>query len=317
MSQGAGAIDGLRREIDAIDTAMHDLLIRRSEITAEIGRVKAAMPGGGNGGDALLRPGREAVILRRLVERHRGPLPWGTIVRIWRELMSAALRTQGPLAVAVYGAKGTAGGYWDLARDHFGTHTPMAVRETAPEVLRAVADGSVTVGILPMPQEDEREPWWPQLIGADPAMPRIFARLPFGAPGVARRHSAGMLAVEALAVGRVAPEATGDDRSLFALELAPRAQRDAGRDALQAAGFAVTAMWAARPQANRALQLVEVAGCVAPEDERWRSALFDGAMLRQVWPLGAYAVPLHAAAPAEAPAQAAAAVLATRQSRAS
>jgi chorismate mutase / prephenate dehydratase len=307
MSQGAGAIDELRREIDTIDTTMHDLLIRRSEIAAEIGRLKSGAPDArGNGLDAaLLRPGREAVILRRLVGRHRGPLPWGTIVRIWRELMAAVLRTQGPLAVAVHEPEpspGTAGGaYWDLARDHFGVHTPMTAHTTGADVLRAVGDGRATVGILPMPQEDERDPWWARLANDGP---RIFARLPFGAQAVGRGR-----AVEALAIGRLALEPTGEDRSLVTLETAAQAKRSALREALEGAKLPVIAAWAGHPASgsDQAMHLVEIDGFVAAEDERWRSVQTRlGPTLRQVRLLGAYAVPLHPAAPADAPLQAAA-----------
>ncbi|MBX6323053.1 MAG: chorismate mutase, partial [Rhodospirillaceae bacterium] len=211
MSQGAGAIEDLRREIDAIDTALHDLLIRRSEIAAEIGALKADAAGARPNGRAaaFMRPGREAVILRRLVERHRGPLPWGTIVRIWRELMSAALRVQGPFAVAVCEPDGAAGGYWDLTRDHFGAHTPTTAHATAEEVLRAVAEGRAGAGVLPVPRTGEPRPWWPRLADADAATPRVCARLPFGTPGVTRGGP-----VEALVVARVPPEAPGEDRSL-------------------------------------------------------------------------------------------------------
>src|SRR5262244_1739516 len=98
MPPAESAIDDLRRQIDEIDTQLHDLLIRRSDVVAEIGAAK------GNGAEAnrngFFRPGREALIVRRLVERHSGSLPRATIVRMWRELLSATLRQQGPFAVA-------------------------------------------------------------------------------------------------------------------------------------------------------------------------------------------------------------------------
>jgi chorismate mutase-like protein len=300
MPEGASAIETLRREIDALDSQMHDLLIRRSEVAARIGALKSGTGAGAapraNGHDgALLRPAREAIILRRLVERHRGPLPWGTVVRIWRELMSAVLRAQGPFAVAVYApAAEVTGNYWDLARDHFGTHTPMSVHESALQVLRAVIDGSATVGILPLPRDDDSQPWWTHLMSADASTPRVCAKLPFGAPGIARGH-----AVEAFAVGRVAPEATGEDCSLFVLETAAETSRRALVEALQAASFAVSGAWNCRPAQEPALayHLVELAGFVTPEDERWRGlAARYGNSLRHTWPLGAYAVPLHPAA---------------------
>ena len=67
------AIDDLRRQIDEIDTRLHDLLMRRSSVVAEIGTLK------GSNGNGYFRPGREAAILRRLVERHQGSLPKATV----------------------------------------------------------------------------------------------------------------------------------------------------------------------------------------------------------------------------------------------
>ena len=39
----------------------------------------------------MLRPGREALILRRLVARHRGPFSRAVLVRLWRELISGTV----------------------------------------------------------------------------------------------------------------------------------------------------------------------------------------------------------------------------------
>lgn len=308
MSEGASAIEGLRREIDEIDTAVHDLLMRRAEVAARIGALKNGGNGAAtaNGTDSVfLRPAREAVVLRRLVERHHGALPWATIVRIWRELMSALVRVQGPFAVAVYGPEGLpadlAGGYWDLARDHFGTHTPMSVHDSAVQVMRAVSEGRATVGLLPLPRDDDTDPWWRYLMSTDPKIPRVLARLPFGLPGAARGR-----AVEALAVGCVPSEPTGDDRSLFVLETPVETSRSALRDALGTAGFAVpyTLGWRPPQEPGLCFHLTELEGFVTTEDERWRSiAARHGNSLHHVWPIGAYAVPLDPARIAAPPAQ--------------
>ena len=65
----------LRAEIDSIDDAVHDLLMRRAALSARMAasRVK---------NDSFpYRPGREAGILRRLLARHHPPLPAGTMVQ--------------------------------------------------------------------------------------------------------------------------------------------------------------------------------------------------------------------------------------------
>ena len=286
MPPADSAIDDLRRQIDEIDTHLHDLLIQRSAVVAEIGALK------GNGGAAsrngFFRPGREALIIRRLVERHRGSLPRTTIVRMWRELLSATLRQQGPFAVAVFAPEASSG-YWDLARDHFGSLMPATAHDKVGQVVRAVVDGPATVGVLPLPREEDREPWWPFLVSKDEGQPRVIARLPFGAPGNARGR-----AVEALAIGRVAQEETGRDCSLFAIEATTEISRSGLRDALAAVSLAPTSvqLWRDRNESARWLHLIELEGFLRTTDPRFAQLASRLNGFRHLWPLGGYALPL-------------------------
>jgi chorismate mutase-like protein len=283
-------LDDLRQQIDEIDSKLHDLLMRRSGIVAEIGQRKGT--GKAGAGSGFFRPGREAAILRRLVARHKGSLPKATIVRMWRELLSATLRLQGPFAVAVY-APDEQAGYWDLTRDHFGSQTPATAFERSGQVLRAVTDGAATVGVMPLPQEDDREAWWPYLLNKEANQPRVIARLPFGGAGNARGP-----AVEALVIGRIAQEETGRDRSLFVIEAAGEISRSALRSALETVDLppVYIHLWRDPNDAATWHHLVEVEGCVRADDRRLRQlAEVKGVEIRRMWPLGGYAVPLSAA----------------------
>jgi len=296
MPPAKSAIDDLRRQIDEIDSHLHDLLIQRSGIVAEIGALK-----GNNGGarSGFFRPGREAMILRRLIQRHRGSLPKATVIRMWREMLSATLRQQGPFAIAVF-APDDRSGYWDVARDHFGSQTPATAHDKVGQVVRGVVDGQATVGVLPLPQEGEREPWWPFLVSGDANQPRVIARLPFGASGNVRGGN-----VEALVIGRVAQEDTGHDRTLFVIEAAAEISRSGLRAALAAAALSPLMVHLSRDRSGPSswYHLVEVEGCVSPEDSRFSGLAANGSLgLRRVWPLGGYAVPLSAAELAAAPA---------------
>ena len=113
------SLDSLRREIDVIDDQMHDLLMGRASIVERIGAIKVK-----DAQRVYIRPDREAAIVRRLVERHQGRIPASVVVRIWREMVAATSRLQGPFSVAVH-APGDAVLYWDLARDHYGSCTRM------------------------------------------------------------------------------------------------------------------------------------------------------------------------------------------------
>jgi hypothetical protein len=76
---------------------------------------------------------------------------------MWRELISALLQVEGPFAVAVH-APDDMPGFWDLARDHYGTRVEIHPHAGATEVLAAVKSGAATVRILPMPSGAEASP---------------------------------------------------------------------------------------------------------------------------------------------------------------
>jgi chorismate mutase / prephenate dehydratase len=284
MPAAQNPLSELRRQIDEIDSALHDLVMRRTEVVQEIARVK------GSNGAAFHRPGREAEIVRRLVRRHRGPFPKAALVRIWREMISALIRLQGPFAVAVY-APADRLTYWDLARDHYGALTPMVAHASTGQVVSAVTEGAASIGILPMPEQDDADPWWRALVGNDPKLPRIVGRLPFGA-GTLRGEPR-----EALAIGRDAPESTGHDRSLLVAETMREISRSALKSTLSGLGFepALLQAWREPSGSDRRLYLIEIAGYSDAEDPRLPRLMEEHREdVAQVWRIGGYAVPLTA-----------------------
>ncbi|WP_119303493.1 chorismate mutase [Dongia deserti] len=283
----------LRAEIDAIDSQLHDLLMRRTDLAVQVGEVKARVqPLGGTPADGskFIRPAREALILRGLVARHRGKLPKAVIVRMWREMISALLQVEGPFVVAVQAPKGDTA-LWDLARDHYGSRVKITPVPANTDVLNAVARGKATVGILPMPRLGERSPWWPHLLARGEAVPHVMGRLPFGDIGNVRDPKA-----QAMVIGRAPNEPTGDDRSWIALSL--KASRS--RRAVLAAAKAL------QPDAHICLDhagkgqdwLLDVAGFAKEiEADIAAAAAALGAEARV---LGSYATPLQAADLADA-----------------
>ncbi|MGE3783320.1 MAG: chorismate mutase, partial [Alphaproteobacteria bacterium] len=263
------------------------LLIERREL---VSRVAASKRSGG--GVAPHQPARAADILRRLIARNRGALPAASSVRIWRELLAATTRMQGPFAIAVYTPPAEPG-FWDIARDHYGSHTPMLIFGSATQVIRAVADGRATVGVLPMPQEEEADPWWRHLLSGRDTAPLVIARLPFGSRGNARPVNG-----DALAIGRGAPLPTGRDRTLIATENAPNISRGRLFSTLVGLDLRCTFMasgMASGGHAEGGSTLIELDGFVSADDprlERFRAQL--GSAIYRLVPLGGYAVPLSA-----------------------
>ncbi len=278
MCAAKTSLDDLRREIDEIDDALHDLLMRRTEIVKRVRGVK--------GDDAVyIRPGREAQVLRRLVARHRGPFPKPVVARIWRDIIAALTMLQGPLVVAVHAPEGGP----DLrsrARDHYGALASMTGYESEMGVLRAVTEGQATVGVLPLPESDDAEPWWPSLASDSNSTPRIVARLPFASMEAPPGNGA-----VGLAVAMIPQEESGLDHGYLVVETAEQLSRGALTELLGLAGIQVLDIqrWDAQP--DQRLHLVEVEGFLAPDDPRLAELRRSEETLKS-WVIGGYAVPL-------------------------
>jgi chorismate mutase / prephenate dehydratase len=288
MLSALSDLDKLRRGLDRIDDKLQDLLIERAEIVAMVAASKRH-----SNLDAF-QPGREAEIIRRLVDRHRGNFPVAALVRIWREMLAATVRLQSPFAVAVY-APPEIPGFWDLARDHYGSNTPMTAYRSIGQVIRAVSEGQTSVGVLPMPQEGESDPWWRHLLSKDETAPRVVARLPFGTRGNARDDGA-----DAFVIGRAAVGETGEDRTLLATESATEISRGRILRILSSLGLVCTLFASHEKHPDGVLHLIEVDGFVAVPDPRLDGfrAQLPGALDRLLR-VGGYAVPLAMAATAK------------------
>ncbi len=281
-------IDDLRREIDSIDDAMHDLLISRARVVESLGSIKRR----DEGARAAIRPAREATILRRLLRRHQGPFPVSVLVRMWRELLAGTTRMQGPFAVSVHAPEKSVG-YWDLARDHYGSSTHMTLHRSARRVVREVAEGRATVGVLAMPADGEADPWWPSLLGSESGVPRVIVRLPFVDNDAGRFED-----LRALVIARLPHEPTGEDATLFVVEADGELSRARLREAFNKADLpgSDVAVWTDPEAEDRRLHLVEIAGYVTADEGRL--ALVEAAVgkaMRRIVGLGGYAVPLGAA----------------------
>ena len=278
MTALAPPLDDLRAEVDRIDQAVLELLIERTGVVREIGRIKADRLNG----RLAARPAREAVILRRLVALAGDRFPRAVLVRMWRELLAATTRLQTPMSVSVFGAQqGFA--IWDLARDHFGSVTPMVRVEGATQALRSVSDGSATVAVLPLPNDDD--PWWLALVSDHHDRVRVFARLPFVARGAGEGEEG-----QALALARLEPEPSGDDLALLAIEAEAGISRGRLRDLLLAAGLNPVWLAACRcAEPPQTVHLVETDGFVEDGDERLAQVLSAArAEVLRIVPVGGY-----------------------------
>src|SRR6476661_4326487 len=147
----------LRKEIDRIDEAMHRLLMERGEIIGRLISVKKTQESG-----SAFRPAREADMMRRLVQRHKGVLPLDTVESIWRVIISTFTHVQAPFSVHADLSAGDAS-MRDSARFHFGFTVPFVSHVGASAVVAAVSDSKGDLGLVPAFATAGAGAWWSAL----------------------------------------------------------------------------------------------------------------------------------------------------------
>lgn len=278
MGNAPDKLAPLRQEIDSIDEQLHDLLMRRAEIVGEIGQQKAS------DGGPTFRPAREALLLRRLLARHRGDLPRGVLVRLWREIVASSIRLQGDFSVGYCAVEGHGDGL-RLAHGQFGLDANVTRLASASQVVSAVGRGDVSVGLVPLPHSSDSPEWWAEMRNLPEV--KVVARLPWF-----RSASENADAVGAFVLAKSKPEDTDDDRSVLTFSCQDDVSRArfaelAGKNELDADTQAV----AASPDgAGGRVHLVDVAGFVTEDDIRVRGLATLLGNAEVCW-LGAYAAP--------------------------
>ena len=172
MSQSPPAppsLDVLRQEIDSIDAQVHALLMQRGDIIDRLIQVKKTQEVG-----SAFRPAREADMMRRLAQRHRGILPLDTVESIWRVIISTFTYVQAPFSVHADISQSESA-MRDSARFHFGFTVPYISHFSATAAVDAVARSKGDLALVSA--TSSHIPWWFAL-EADGA-PKIIARLPF------------------------------------------------------------------------------------------------------------------------------------------
>lgn len=201
----APALDDLRKEIDRIDEAMHQLLMQRGEIIDRLISVKKSQETG-----SAFRPVREAEMMRRLVKRHKGILPLDTAESIWRVIISTFTYVQAPFSVHADLSAGDAL-MRDSARFHFGFTVPFVPHMGAAGVVAAVSASKGDLGLVPAVPGAGAGAWWSAL--EFDAAPKIIARLPF----VERADHPAALPV--FVVSRVAGDAMATEAEVWSIRV--------------------------------------------------------------------------------------------------
>jgi chorismate mutase len=197
-------LSDLRKEIDRIDETMHRLLMERGEIIDRLIAVKKSQDTG-----SAFRPAREAEMMRRLVQRHKGILPLDTVESIWRVIIATFTYVQAPFSAHADFSAGDAL-MRDSARFHFGFTVPLVPHMGAAGVVAAVSESKGDLGLIPAIASAGA--WWTAL--EFDAAPKIIARLPF----VERADHPAALPV--FVISRVADDARATEAEVWSVRVA-------------------------------------------------------------------------------------------------
>jgi chorismate mutase / prephenate dehydratase len=139
----------LREKIDSIDQQILELINLRATCAMEVAKTKIALGEQGT----FYRPDRESLVLRRIQELNKGPLPDQTAVRFFRELMSSCLALEKPLDVAYLGPEGTF--TQQAVLKHFGNAVKAIPAATINDIFSTVENGGCQFGVVPVENSTE------------------------------------------------------------------------------------------------------------------------------------------------------------------
>jgi len=134
-----------RDQINQLDDELLKLLNQRARLAQQIGHLKED--------GVVLRPEREAQVLRRLQGANQGPLGDAAIAGLFTEVMSQCRALEAPLEVAYLGPEGTFTEAAALKR--FGTAVQGKSCATIDDVFRAVESGATQYGVVPVENSTE------------------------------------------------------------------------------------------------------------------------------------------------------------------
>lgn len=134
----------VREQIDGLDRQIQQLIAERAQWAHQVGKAKGKLAAAVD----YYRPEREAQVLRRVIDRNEGPLGDETLVRLFREIMSACLAQQEPLKIGYLGPEGTFS--QQAVHKHFGHSAKGLPLASIEEVFQEVAARHADFGVVPV-----------------------------------------------------------------------------------------------------------------------------------------------------------------------
>src|SRR6185369_9280722 len=141
-SNNPGSLEPLRRQIDALDAKIVQLLNDRAKVVVEIGKLKQ------QNNAPIYAPDREKAVLEKVRKLNHGPLPDRCLEAVYRELMSGSFALEKPLRIGFLGPEGTFS--HGAAAAKFGSSVEYVPLSQIPAVFEEVVRGHVDYGLVPV-----------------------------------------------------------------------------------------------------------------------------------------------------------------------
>lgn len=136
------SLEDLRKKIDALDERIVELLNERARVVVEVGKLKLQT------NVPIYAPDRERLVLDKIRQLNKGPLPDRALDAVYRELMSGSFVLERPLRIGYLGPAGTFS--HSAAVRKFGRSVDYVDFADIPAVFTEVVRGHVDYGLVPV-----------------------------------------------------------------------------------------------------------------------------------------------------------------------
>ena len=140
-------LESIRKKIDSLDEKIVGFLNERTELALEIGKLKDKK------GGPVYAPERESEVYGKIQGLAKGPLPADSLKAIYREIMSASLSLERPLAIAYLGPEATFTHIASISK--FGSSVTYKPLDTISDVFAEVEKGRANYGVIPIENSTE------------------------------------------------------------------------------------------------------------------------------------------------------------------
>ena len=141
------SLEGLRSEIDSLDSKIVKLLNERAKIVQKIGEIKKQMSA------QVYVPNREKEVYEKIIAQNNGPLSNECLTTIYRELIAGSRALEKVLKVSYLGPEGTFS--YLAAKQRFGSSVEYLSSKSIDAVFKDVISGRADYGIVPVENSTE------------------------------------------------------------------------------------------------------------------------------------------------------------------